>query len=157
VNSPRKGRDREREETGLRARKASTGLRPSTGSASRARKAASRPSSGSRATGLASRARKAASREAAASRPSTDGGVEGGGGIEAEHWVEGEEGSVEGGVDVGMEADKWQCHRHKGKDYGLRGAGKLGSLTASRGNSMGLGFAGPGGTRIYTRVVVHID
>jgi hypothetical protein len=27
----------------------------------------------------------------------------------------------------------------------LRGAGKLGSLTASRGNSMGLGFAGPGG------------
>jgi hypothetical protein len=30
VNSPRKGRDREREETELRARKAGTRLRPST-------------------------------------------------------------------------------------------------------------------------------
>jgi hypothetical protein len=48
AKGPRKGRDREREGTGSRARKAGTGLRPSTRSGSRVRKAASRPSSGSR-------------------------------------------------------------------------------------------------------------
>jgi hypothetical protein len=35
--------------------------------------------------------------------PSTGDGVEGGSGVEAEHWVEGEEGSVEGGNDIGVE------------------------------------------------------
>jgi hypothetical protein len=59
----RKGRDREREGTRLTARKVGTGSRSSTGSASRVRKAVSRPSSGSR-------ARKAVS------RLSTNGGVE---------------------------------------------------------------------------------
>jgi hypothetical protein len=117
---PRKGRDREREGTGSRVRKAGTGSRPSIGLASRVRKAASRPSSGSRvrkaatrsrtSTGSASRVRKVAS------RLSTNGGVEGGGSVEAEHWVKGEEGRVEGGDGVGVEADKRWRHRCKGRD-----------------------------------------
>jgi hypothetical protein len=54
-----------------------------------------------------------ASREAAASRPSTGGGVDGGGDVEAEHWVEGVEGGVEGGdgVSVSVEAGKQRHHR----------------------------------------------
>jgi hypothetical protein len=54
----------------------------------------------------------AASREAAASRPSI------GGGVEAEHWVEGEEGGVEGGVgvSVGVEANKRRRRRRRGWD-----------------------------------------
>jgi hypothetical protein len=58
------------------------------------------------------------SREAAASRLSTDGGVEGCGGIEAEHWVEGAEGGVEGGdgIGVGVEASKRWHHRCRGWD-----------------------------------------
>jgi hypothetical protein len=99
-NGPRKGMDREREGTGSRARKASTGSRPSTESALRARKAASRLSSGSR-------ARKAAS------RPSTNGGIKGGGGVEAEHQVEGEEGGVE--VSDGVEVGKRWHRRHRGR------------------------------------------
>jgi hypothetical protein len=61
-----------------------------------------------------------ASREAVASRPSTDGGIEVGSGVEAEHWVKGEEGSVEGGdgIDVGVsvEAIKRRRHRRRGSD-----------------------------------------
>jgi hypothetical protein len=61
-----------------------------------------------------------ASREAVASRPSTDGDVEGGSGVEAEHWVEGEEGGVEGGddIDVGIsvEASKRRRRRRRGPD-----------------------------------------
>jgi hypothetical protein len=55
-----------------------------------------------------------------ASRPSTGGGVEGGGGVEAEHWVEGDEGGVEGGdgvgVDVDVEAGKRWRRRRRGWD-----------------------------------------
>jgi hypothetical protein len=87
VNSPRKGRGRESEGTGSRARKA----------ASRARKAATESRTS---TGSASRARKAVS------RPSTNDGVKGGGVVEAEHWVKGEEGDVEGGDGSGVEASK---------------------------------------------------
>jgi hypothetical protein len=47
-----------------------------------------------------------ASREAAASRPST------GGGVEAEHWVEGEEGGVEGGDGLGVE-DRIRVYGHE--------------------------------------------
>jgi hypothetical protein len=52
------------------------------------------------------------SREAAASRPST------GGGVEVEHWVEGEDGGVEGGdgVSVRVEVGKWQHHQRRGRD-----------------------------------------
>jgi hypothetical protein len=57
-----------------------------------------------------------ASREATASRPSTDGGVEGGGGVKAEHWVEGEEGGVEGGGGIGVEAGKWWHRQRRGRD-----------------------------------------
>jgi hypothetical protein len=58
------------------------------------------------------------SREAAASRPTTGGGVEGGSGVEAEHWVEGEEGGVEGGdgIGVGVEAGKQWRRRRRGRD-----------------------------------------
>jgi hypothetical protein len=80
-----------------------------------------------------------------ASRLSTGGGVEGGGGVEAEHWVKGEE----GGDDIGVEAGKRQRRQRRWRDWGLRGVGKLGSLTASQGNSPGLGFAGPGGPNLY--------
>jgi hypothetical protein len=52
------------------------------------------------------------------SRPSTNGGVKGGGGVEAEHWVKGEEGGVEGGDDVdvgvGIEAANRRRHRRRG-------------------------------------------
>jgi hypothetical protein len=50
------------------------------------------------------------------SRPSTGGGIEGGGGVEAEHWVEGEEGGVEGGDGVGVEAGKRWRRRRRGRD-----------------------------------------
>jgi hypothetical protein len=52
----------------------------------------------------------------AVSRLSIGGGGEGGGGVEAEHWVEGEEGGVEGGdgVDGGVKVGKGQ--RRKGRD-----------------------------------------
>jgi hypothetical protein len=118
---PRKGRDQEREGIGSRARKAGTGSRPSTRSASRVTKAASRLSSGSRvrkvatgsrtSTGSTSRARKTTS------RPSTNGGVRGGS-VEAEHCVEGKEGGVEGGdgIGVGVEASKRWWRRHRGQD-----------------------------------------
>jgi hypothetical protein len=56
------------------------------------------------------------SREAAASRLSTGGGDEGGGGIEAGHWVEGEEGGVEGGDGVSVEAGKRRRWRRRGWD-----------------------------------------
>jgi hypothetical protein len=79
-----------RPSSGSRVRKVATGSRTSTGSASMARKEVSRPSTG--------------------------GGIEGGGGVEAEHWVEGEEGGVEGGVNVGIEAGKRWHHRHRGWD-----------------------------------------
>jgi hypothetical protein len=118
VNSPRKGRDREREGIGLKVRNVGTGLRPSTGSASRARKATSRPSSGSRvrkaatgsrtSTGSASRARKAAS------WPSTNGGVEGGDGFGV--GVEAGSGGVigvEGGIRVcGVRENRAASRRH---------------------------------------------
>jgi hypothetical protein len=62
----------------------------------------------------------AVSREGVVSRLSTGGGVKGGGGIEAEHWVQGEEGGVEGGdgvgVDIGVEAGKQRWHRRRGRD-----------------------------------------
>jgi hypothetical protein len=113
---PRKGRDREREGTGSRVRKAGTGSRPSIGLASRVRKAASRPSSGSRVRKAASRPSSGSRVRKVASRLSTNGGVEGGGSVEAEHWVKGEEGRVEGGDGVGVEADKRWRHRCKGRD-----------------------------------------
>jgi hypothetical protein len=56
----------------------------------------------------------------AASRLSTGGGIEGGGNIEAEQWVKGEEGGVEGGdgigVSVGVEAGERRCRRCRGQD-----------------------------------------
>jgi hypothetical protein len=48
------------------------------------------------------------------SRLSISGSVEGGGGVEAEDWVKGEEGGAEG-VDVGVEAGKGR-RRRKGQD-----------------------------------------
>jgi hypothetical protein len=52
-----------------------------------------------------------ASREAAVLRPSTDSGVE------AEHWVEGEEGCVEGGDGVGVSVEAGKRRRQRrGRD-----------------------------------------
>jgi hypothetical protein len=53
----------------------------------------------------------------AVSRPSIDDDVEGGGGVKAEHWVEGEDGGVEGGdsVGIGVEAGKRRRQR-RGRD-----------------------------------------
>jgi hypothetical protein len=45
---------------------------------------------------------------------STNGGVKGGGGVEADHWVEGEGGGVEGGDGDGVEASKRRCRRRRG-------------------------------------------
>jgi hypothetical protein len=104
------------------ARKAGTGSRPSTGSASR-------PISESRArkatTGLRTSTGSALRVGKATSRSSTNGGVkggdsgiEGGDGGEAEHWVEGEECDVEGGNDigVGVEAGKRRQWWRRGWD-----------------------------------------
>jgi hypothetical protein len=80
-----------------------------------------------------------ASREAAASRPST------GGGIEAEHWVEGEEGGVEGGDGLGVE-DRIRVYGHE----------KMRQPHDATGKFTGTRVCGAGGTRIYTWVVVRI-
>jgi hypothetical protein len=73
-----------------------------------------------------------ASREAAASRPST------GGGVEAEHWVEGGDGlGVEDRIRVYGHEKMRQPHDATGKFTGTR-------------------VCGAGGTRIYTWVVVRI-
>jgi hypothetical protein len=45
-----------------------------------------------------------------ASRLSTDGGVK------AKHWVKGEEGGIEGGVSIGIEAGKRRRRQHRGRD-----------------------------------------
>jgi hypothetical protein len=57
-----------------------------------------------------------ASREATTSRPSTGGGIKGDSGVEAEHWVEGEEGGVEGGDGGGVEAGKRWRRQRRGRD-----------------------------------------
>jgi hypothetical protein len=75
--------------SGSRARKAATESRTSTASALRARKATS--------------------------RPSTNDSIKGGGSVKAEQWVEGEEGGVEGGDGVGVEAGKRRRWRRRGR------------------------------------------